>query len=169
MFHRIGDIARQHACPRADPSDREEILSIKDVSVETIVQPHIRIASAAFDPLGVLEHLGEATQIRSNLRMVGKDMATMRSVKRKTMAEYILKHRRHDSLIPHQVAMNKAPVPLARHGVGKEAVKLGALDYLPKPFEREQILNAVRGVLMKTSHPIRRRSEAPGDLSAPAG
>ena len=31
--------------------------------------------------------------------------------------------------------------------LAKEAVKLGALDYLPKPFEREQILNAVRGVL----------------------
>ncbi len=31
--------------------------------------------------------------------------------------------------------------------LAKEAVKLGAMDYLPKPFEREQILNAVRGVL----------------------
>ena len=33
--------------------------------------------------------------------------------------------------------------------LAKEAVKLGALDYLPKPFEREQILDAVRGVLVK--------------------
>ena len=31
--------------------------------------------------------------------------------------------------------------------LAKEAVKLGALDYLPKPFERDQILAAVRGVL----------------------
>ena len=31
--------------------------------------------------------------------------------------------------------------------LAKEAVKLGALDYLPKPFERDQILEAVRGVL----------------------
>lgn len=31
--------------------------------------------------------------------------------------------------------------------LAKEAVKLGALDYMPKPFEREQVLNAVRGVL----------------------
>ena len=31
--------------------------------------------------------------------------------------------------------------------LAKEAIHLGALDYLPKPFEREQILNAVRGVL----------------------
>jgi CheY-like chemotaxis protein len=31
--------------------------------------------------------------------------------------------------------------------LAKEAVKLGALDYLPKPFEREQIVQAVRGVL----------------------
>lgn len=31
--------------------------------------------------------------------------------------------------------------------LAKEAVKLGALDYLPKPFEREQIVEAVRGVL----------------------
>ena len=33
--------------------------------------------------------------------------------------------------------------------LAKEAVKLGALDYLPKPFEREQILDAVRGVLAR--------------------
>ncbi len=30
-----------------------------------------------------------------------------------------------------------------------EAIKLGARDYLPKPFEREQILQAVRGVLVR--------------------
>ncbi len=33
--------------------------------------------------------------------------------------------------------------------LAKEAVKLGARDYLPKPFERDQILNAVRGALEK--------------------
>jgi DNA-binding NarL/FixJ family response regulator len=31
----------------------------------------------------------------------------------------------------------------------KEAINLGAMTYLPKPFEREQILRAVRGVLVK--------------------
>jgi len=31
--------------------------------------------------------------------------------------------------------------------LAKEAIKLGALDYLPKPFEREHILNAVHEVL----------------------
>jgi len=34
--------------------------------------------------------------------------------------------------------------------LAKEAVKLGALDYMPKPFEREQVLNAVRGVLSRS-------------------
>ncbi len=34
--------------------------------------------------------------------------------------------------------------------LAREAVKLGARDYLPKPFEREQILNAVHGVLANT-------------------
>ena len=33
--------------------------------------------------------------------------------------------------------------------LAKEAVKLGALDYMPKPFEREQVLAAVRGVLTR--------------------
>ena len=33
--------------------------------------------------------------------------------------------------------------------LAKEAVKLGALDYLPKPFERDQILNAIRSVLTR--------------------
>lgn len=31
--------------------------------------------------------------------------------------------------------------------LAREAIKLGARDYLPKPFEREQILKAVGGVL----------------------
>ena len=34
--------------------------------------------------------------------------------------------------------------------LAKEAVKLGAMDYLPKPFERDQILAAVRGALQHT-------------------
>ena len=33
--------------------------------------------------------------------------------------------------------------------LAKEAVKLGALDYLPKPFERDRVLSAVRGVLTR--------------------
>ena len=33
--------------------------------------------------------------------------------------------------------------------LAREAVKLGALDYLPKPFEREQILGAVQDILAK--------------------
>ncbi len=33
--------------------------------------------------------------------------------------------------------------------LAKEAVRLGALDYLPKPFERDHILNAIRGVLAR--------------------
>mgnify|MGYP000106101374 FL=1 len=33
--------------------------------------------------------------------------------------------------------------------LAKEAVKLGARDYLPKPFEREQILTAVHGILAR--------------------
>ena len=33
--------------------------------------------------------------------------------------------------------------------LAKEAIKLGALDYLPKPFERDRILSSVRGVLAR--------------------
>ncbi|MBI3011406.1 MAG: response regulator [Candidatus Omnitrophica bacterium] len=33
--------------------------------------------------------------------------------------------------------------------LAKEAVKLGALDYLPKPFDRESLLASVRGVLAR--------------------
>ena len=46
---------------------------------------------------------------------------------------------------------NKTPVLMltAYQSVelAKEAVKLGAADYLPKPFERERILSAVQGIL----------------------
>ena len=34
--------------------------------------------------------------------------------------------------------------------LAQEAIKLGARDYLPKPFERDQVLAAVRGVLQHT-------------------
>ena len=34
--------------------------------------------------------------------------------------------------------------------LAKEAIRLGARDYLPKPFEQDQILNAVRGVVNRT-------------------
>ena len=33
--------------------------------------------------------------------------------------------------------------------LAKEATKLGALYYFPKPFERDQILTSIRGVLAK--------------------
>ena len=33
--------------------------------------------------------------------------------------------------------------------LAKEAIKLGALDYLPKPFERERILEAISVVIKK--------------------
>ncbi len=35
--------------------------------------------------------------------------------------------------------------------LAKEAVKLGAADYLPKPFDREHILHAVRDVLRESA------------------
>ena len=34
--------------------------------------------------------------------------------------------------------------------LAQDAVKLGARDYLPKPFERDQILKAVQSVLQET-------------------
>ncbi len=33
--------------------------------------------------------------------------------------------------------------------LAREAIRLGAADYLPKPFERDQILEAVRGALKR--------------------
>ena len=48
----------------------------------------------------------------------------------------------HDHLPPVLILTAYQSVELA-----KEAVKLGAQNYLPKPFEREQILLAVRGSL----------------------
>ena len=47
-----------------------------------------------------------------------------------------------EKMIPVLILTAYQSVELAR-----EAVKLGAMDYLPKPFERDQILKAVRGVL----------------------
>ena len=39
--------------------------------------------------------------------------------------------------------------------LAKEAVKLGASDYLPKPFERDKILHAVRGALSQAPDRMR--------------
>ena len=35
--------------------------------------------------------------------------------------------------------------------LAKEATKLGALNYLPKPFERDHILSTIRGALLRNS------------------
>ena len=35
--------------------------------------------------------------------------------------------------------------------MAKEAVKLGAVDYLPKPFDRDHILEAIRDILSRPS------------------
>ena len=35
--------------------------------------------------------------------------------------------------------------------MAREAVKLGAVDYLPKPFNRDHVLEAVRGILSRPS------------------
>lgn len=41
--------------------------------------------------------------------------------------------------------------------LAKEAVKLGARDYLPKPFDRERVLSSVRDIL----HPTPTRPKTP--------
>ena len=33
--------------------------------------------------------------------------------------------------------------------VAKEAIKHGAMDYLPKPFERDHLLTTIRGILQR--------------------
>ena len=33
--------------------------------------------------------------------------------------------------------------------LAKEAVKLGAIDYLPKPFDRDHLVQSIRGILTK--------------------
>ena len=35
--------------------------------------------------------------------------------------------------------------------IAKEAIKLGAMDYLPKPFERAHLLSTIRGILENRS------------------
>lgn len=49
-----------------------------------------------------------------------------------------------EKMIPVLILTAYQSVELAR-----EAVKLGAMDYLPKPFERDHILNAIRGILTR--------------------
>ena len=44
--------------------------------------------------------------------------------------------------------------------LAKEAVKLGAIDYLPKPFERQHLLDAVRDAV-KDSHT--KKADASGE------
>ena len=90
---------------------------------------------------------GDETLVKIGVESYELVLLDIKMPKRDSL-EVLREMKRKDNGIPVLVLTTYQSVELA-----KEAVKLGALDYLPKPFEREQILNAVRKVLARRSSP----------------
>ena len=51
MSHCISNIARQDDGRRANLCDAQQVLAVKDIRIEPVIQQHLRIATTALHPL----------------------------------------------------------------------------------------------------------------------
>lgn len=135
MFNRIGHITGQHDRMSADVSNSQQIFPSQHIRIEPVVQIYVRIASTSFDPLWLAKHVTESVQVWLNFWVLGQDVSSTVCIEMETMPKHILEHPRHTLHIPHRCVTRK----------------LGAADYLPKPFERDDILRAVRDTLREVT------------------
>ena len=134
MFNAIGHIKGQDDRANADFGNSQQIFPSQHIRIKPVVQPRVRISPALFDPLWRAEHLTESVQVGPDFWILGQDMSSTVFIEMEAMPEHIFEDHHHMLHISHQRATRK----------------LGAAAYLPKPFERGELLQAVRETLQDT-------------------
>ena len=134
MFNAIGHIKGQDDRASADFGNSQQIFPSQHIRIKPVVQPRVRISPALFDPLWRAEHLTESVQVGPDFWILGQDMSSTVFIEMEAMPEHIFEDHHHMLHISHQRATRK----------------LGAAAYLPKPFERGELLQAVRETLQDT-------------------
>ncbi len=99
MFDGVGNVIGQHVGPSINSGNGKEIFATEDVGIESVVQPHVRVAPASFNPLGMPHDFSQAAEIRPNLRMVREDMTLMPRIEVEIVPEHILNDLHHNVLI----------------------------------------------------------------------
>ena len=107
MFHAVGDVARQDERPRDDFRDPQQVFSIQDIGIETVVQQDMRISPTSLHPLGRPKHLIQPGEVGPYLRVLYQDVLPVLHIQMQATAKHIFEDRPHAVHIAYQVAPGK--------------------------------------------------------------
>src|SRR3990167_287635 len=107
MLDGVGHVTRQDSRSVADFSHPQQVFPIQEVGIKAVVQLHLRVAAAPFDPLRRSKKLAKPLQVWTNFRVLSEDVLAMIRIQMQAMAEHILEHRRHTLAIPHSMTRRK--------------------------------------------------------------